>query len=115
MIKASIAKQLENLENPFLKQQLQNLFSLAFNRNGSQDIIMTLPYNKRNFHLDQLIFSNYPHFEEYLEAIIKVLAIYTKKKKRGQVMVLMIFWKTGWNCFWFMVRNFLFVGKLSMF
>ena len=87
MIKASIAETIGKPGKSFPKAAvLQNLFSLAFNRNGSQDVILTVPYNKRNFHLDQLIFSNYPHFEEYLETIIKVLAIYRKKKKRGQVM-----------------------------
>ena len=87
MIKASIAETIGKPGKSFPKAAvLQNLFSLAFNRNGSQDMILTVPYHKRNFHLDQLIFSDYPHFEEYLETIIKVLAIYRKKKKRGQVM-----------------------------
>ena len=103
MIKASIAETIGKPGKSFPKAAvLQNLFSLAFNRNGSQEIILTLPYNKRNFHLDQLIFSNYPHFEEYLETIIKVLAIYRKRKNVDKLWILMIFWKTGWNCFWFM-------------
>ena len=87
MIKAAIAETMGKPGKFFPKAAvLQNLFSLAFNRNGSQDMILTVPYHKRNFHLDQLIFSDYPHFEEYLETIIKVLATYRKKKKRGQVM-----------------------------
>ena len=87
MIKAAIAETMGKPGKFFPKAAvLQNLFSLAFNRNGSQDMILTVPYHKLNFHLDQLIFSDYPHFEEYLETIIKVLAAYRKKKKRGQVM-----------------------------
>ncbi len=87
MIKAAIAETIGKPGKFFPKAAvLQNLFSLAFNRNGSKEIISSLPYHKRNFHLDQLIYSYYPHFEEFLEPLIKVLVTYRKKKKRGQVM-----------------------------
>ena len=87
MIKAAIAETIGKPGKFFPKAAvLQNLFSLAFNRNGSKEIISSLPYHKRNFHLDQLIYSYYPHFEEFLETLIKVLVTYRKKKKRGQVM-----------------------------
>tara|TARA_B100000945_G_scaffold293854_1_gene270171 strand:- start:3718 stop:5739 length:2022 start_codon:yes stop_codon:yes gene_type:complete len=87
LIKASIAETLGKPGKFFPKAAvLQNLFSLAFNRNGSQEMILSLPYHRRNFHLDQLIYSYYPHFEEFTESLIKVLVTYRKKKKRGQVM-----------------------------
>ncbi len=87
MIKAAIAEIMGKPGKLFPKAAvLQNLFSLAFNRNGNQESILKLPYHKRNFYLDQLIFSDYPHFEEYREIIMKVFTKYRKKKKSGQVM-----------------------------
>ena len=87
MIKAAIAETMGKPGKFFPKAAvLQNLFSLAFNRNGTQKMILELPYHKRNLQLDQLIYSDYSHFEEYLETMIKVLATYRKKKRRGQVM-----------------------------
>ncbi|MBS1255777.1 MAG: ATP-dependent DNA helicase PcrA [Deltaproteobacteria bacterium] len=87
MVKAAIAEVIGKPGKFFPKAAvLQNIFSLAFNRHCSEKMILGLPYTQRNFFLEQLIFSDYPHFEDCLESIIKVSAAYRRKKRRGQVM-----------------------------
>ncbi|MEY8217670.1 MAG: ATP-dependent helicase, partial [SAR324 cluster bacterium] len=65
---------------------LQNMFSLAFNRFCTQNMILDQPFHERNFHLEQLISADFPNFEENTETILNILAAYRHKKKRGQVM-----------------------------
>ena len=62
------------------------MFSLAFNRFCTQKMILDQPYHERSFHLEQLISADFPNFEENTETILKILAAYRHKKKRGQVM-----------------------------
>ena len=87
LIKASLAETLGKPGKYFPKAAvLQNMFSLAFNRFCTQNMILDQPYHERNFHLEQLISADFPNFEENTETILNILAAYRHKKKRGQVM-----------------------------
>ena len=87
LIKASLAETVGKPGKYFPKAAvLQNMFSLAFNRFCTQNMILDQPYHERNFHLEQLISADFPNFEENTETILNILATYRHKKKRGQVM-----------------------------
>ena len=87
LIKASLAETIGKPWKYFPKAAvLQNIFSLSFNRFCTQQMILDSAYHERNFHLEQLLFADYPHFSENTETILKVLSTYRRKKKRGQVM-----------------------------
>ncbi|MCK5899675.1 ATP-dependent helicase [bacterium] len=87
LIKASLAETVGKPGKYFPKAAvLQNMFSLAFNRFCTQNMILDQPYHERNFHLEQLISADFPNFEENTETILNVLAAFRHKKKRGQVM-----------------------------
>ena len=87
LIKSSLAEVIGKPNKYFPKASvLQNLFSLAFNRFCTQKMILDIPYDRRNFNLEHLISSDYPHFLGNLETILNVLNTYRRKKKRGQVM-----------------------------
>ena len=87
LIKASLAETIGKSGKYFPKAAvLQNIFSLAFNRFCTQQMILDLPYHERSFHIEQFISADYPHFEENIETILNVLITYRRKKRRGQVM-----------------------------
>jgi DNA helicase-2/ATP-dependent DNA helicase PcrA len=65
---------------------LQDLFSGAFNRLCTIEMLLKTPYQERNFHLEQYVTGDYPYFEEHLEAMIEILRTYRLKKRRNQVM-----------------------------
>ena len=68
LVKASLAETIGKPNKYFPKASvLQNLFSLSFNRFCSQKMILDLPYNERNFQLEQLISQDFPHFSENFE------------------------------------------------
>ncbi|MBL4825591.1 MAG: ATP-dependent helicase [SAR324 cluster bacterium] len=87
LIKASMAETIGKPGKYFPKAAvLQNIFSLAFNRFSTQQMILDSTYPERNFHLEQLVSADYPHFYENIEPMLKVLTNYRRKKIRGQVM-----------------------------
>tara|TARA_B100000700_G_scaffold325085_1_gene432883 strand:+ start:113 stop:2134 length:2022 start_codon:yes stop_codon:yes gene_type:complete len=87
LIKASLAETIGKPSKYFPKSSvLQNLFSLAFNRFCTQKMILDIPYNERNFHLEQLINEDFPHFSENFEIILSILKTYRRKKKNSHVM-----------------------------
>ena len=87
LLKASLAETIGKPNKYFPKASvLQNLFSLAFNRFCTQKMILDLPYHERNFHLEQLISEEFPHFTEQFEIILNVLKTYRRKKKINHVM-----------------------------
>ncbi|MEC7887742.1 MAG: ATP-dependent helicase, partial [SAR324 cluster bacterium] len=87
LIKASLAETIGKPGKYFPKAAvLQNIFSLAFNRFCTQQMILEFAYQERNFHLEQLVTADYPHFYEHIDIILNVLSTYRRKKKSGQVM-----------------------------
>ena len=87
LIKASLAETIGKPGKYFPKAAvLQNIFSLAFNRFCTQQMILDFAYQERNFHLEQLVSADYPHFAEHIDVILNVLSTYRRKKKSGQVM-----------------------------
>jgi len=87
LIKASLAETIGKPGKYFPKAAvLQNIFSLAFNRFCTQQMILEFAYQERNFHLEQLVTADYPHFSEHIDIILNVLSTYRRKKKSGQVM-----------------------------
>ena len=87
LIKASLAETIGKPGKYFPKAAvLQNIFSLAFNRFCTHKMILELVYQERNFHLEQLLSADYPHFSEHIDIFLNVLSCYRRKKKSGQVM-----------------------------
>ncbi len=87
LLKAAMAEKIGKPGKHFPKASvLRDIYSLAFNRFCDQNMIMDHQYSERHFCLDQLITSNYPHFEEHLEEILAIQTAYRQKKKHGQVM-----------------------------
>ena len=87
LIKASLAQIIGKPSKYFPKAAvLQNLFSLAFNRFCTKKMILDIPYGERNFQLDRLLSTDYPHLSDNLETILKIQKAYRLKKKLGQVM-----------------------------
>ncbi len=87
LIKASLAEGIGKPGKQFPKAALlQDIFSLAFNRNATRKQLLESPYPERNFHLEQSVKASYPHLEEHLEAMLRILQTYRLKKRRNQVM-----------------------------
>ncbi len=87
LLKAALAEVVGKPNKQFPKVAvLQDLFSGAFNRLCTAQMLLEHPYPERHFHLDQLIKGDYPYFEEHLEALLEVQRTYRLKKRRNQVM-----------------------------
>lgn len=87
LLKASLAEVVGKPGKQFPKAALlQDLFSLAFNRNATCKQLLECPYPERNFHLEQSVTAHYPHLKDHLDAMLKILQTYRLKKRRNQVM-----------------------------
>ncbi|MBC8259565.1 MAG: ATP-dependent helicase [SAR324 cluster bacterium] len=87
LIKSALAETVGKPGKYFPKAAvLQNIFSLAFNRFCTQNMILESAFQDRSFHLEQFISADYPHFEDNTDSILNVLSTYRRKKKHGQVM-----------------------------
>lgn len=65
---------------------LQNVFSLAFNRNCTAEMVLERSYPTREFQLAQMLLADFPHLEEHSEELLAILRRFREKKRGSQVM-----------------------------
>lgn len=87
LLKAAIAEAIGKPGKNFPKASvLQSVYSLAFNQNCDEQMVQQDDYIHRDFDLERLLESQYPHFYPITDEILQIHRTYRRKKRRNNAM-----------------------------